>query len=436
MTEDLLSIAADAVARARKLGADAAVASMGGGHSTDLEILNGEIEKLDASEGARIGLLVYVGKSSASTSSSVFTPDALNRLAESALAMARLAPPNPFAGIADPDQLATYFPDLDLVSSELPDAQELKRMALAAEASALAVAGVTKSGGAGASSYERTGALVISNGFARRTRRTGCSVSVSAIAGDGTAMERDYDYSSVIHLEDLKSPEAIGLEAGQRAVRRLNPRKVASQSVPVVFDRRVASSLIGHLLGAISGGAIARGTSFLKDDLGKAIFATSITIAEDPFRRRGLASHSFDGDGLPTRSRNIVDSGVLTTWLLDLASSRQLNLAPTGHGSGVSNVHLQPGPATPQDLMRDIRQGLLVTEMIGSSIDMVTGDYSRGASGYWIENGELAYPVSEITIAGNLRNIFLNVTPANDLEFRSSINAPSCRVEGLTIAGR
>jgi PmbA protein len=436
MTDDLLNIAGDAVARARKLGADAAVASVVDGVSTDVEMQAGAVEKLERSEGRRIGLTVYVGKSSASTSGSVFTAEAMDRLAESALAMAQLAPPNPYAGIADPSQLAQAFPDLDLVSSRIPEAAELQGMAQAVEAAALSVPGVTKSGGAGASSFDRTGAMVISNGFARASRRTGISFSTSAIAGDGTAMERDYDYSSVVHVEDLRSPEEVGREAGRRAVKRLNPRKVASQAVPVVFDSRVSSSLIGHLLGAISGSAIARGTSFLKNDLGKTIFPAGLFIVEDPLRPRGLSSRSFDGDGLPTQKRNLIEDGRLTTWLLDLRAARQLGLAPTGHGSGPSNIHMQAGTLTPRELMRDIRQGLLVTEMIGSSIDMVTGDYSRGASGYWIENGELTYPVSEITIAGNLRDIFRTLTPANDLEFSRATNAPTCRVEGLTIAGR
>ena len=436
MTDDLLNIAGDAVARARKLGADAAVASVVDGVSIDVEMQAGAVEKLERSEGRRIGLTVYVGKSSASTSGSVFTSEAMDRLAESALAMARLAPPNPYAGIADPSQLAQAFPDLDLVSSRIPEAAELQDMAQAVEAAALSVPGVTKSGGAGASSFDRTGAMVISNGFARASRRTGISFSTSAIAGDGTAMERDYDYSSVVHVEDLRSPEEVGREAGRRAVKRLNPRKVASQAVPVVFDSRVSSSLIGHLLGAISGSAIARGTSFLKNDLGKTIFPEGLFIVEDPLRPRGLSSRSFDGDGLPTQKRNLIEDGRLTTWLLDLRAARQLGMAPTGHGSGPSNIHMQAGALTPQELMRDIGQGLLVTEMIGSSIDMVTGDYSRGASGYWIENGELTYPVSEITIAGNLRDIFRTVTPANDLEFSRATNAPTCRVEGLTIAGR
>lgn len=435
MIDDLLNIASDAVARARKLGADAVEASVANSRATDVEMRDGGIEKLEGAEGRRIGLTVFSGKSSATISGSVLTKDAIGSLAAKALAMARLAPPNPYAGIAEPGLLATSFPDLDLVSGQLPDAAGLERMARDVEQAALSVSGVSKSGGASASSGDRSVALVVSNGFAQGFRRTGVSFSVSAISGGGTGMERDYDYSSAIHFGDLRSPESVGLEAGQRAVRRLNARKVKSQSVPIVFDKRVASSLIGHMLGAISGSAIARGTSFLKDDLGKRIFRNGITIVEDPFIPRGLGSRSFDGDGLARMKRNIIDGGVLTTWLLDLRAARQLGLPPTGHGSGTSNIYLKAGEASRDGLLRDIKQGLYVAEMIGSSVNMVTGDYSRGVSGFWIENGELTYPVSEVTIAGNLKDMFLHVTPANDLEFRASVNAPTCRVEGLTIAG-
>ena len=435
MIEELLNIASDAIASATSLGADAAEASVVDGRSTDVEIRDGQIEKLEGAEARRISLTVYSGKSSASISGAVLTRDAIHQLAEKALAMARLAPANPYAGIADGTQLATVFPDLDLVSASLPDATELERMARAVEHAALSVSGVSKSGGANASAGDRNVALAISNGFAQGYRRTGLSIGVSAIAGEGTGMERDYDYSSTVHFGDLRSPESVGLEAGQRAVRRLGSRKVKSQAVPVVFDKRIAASLIGHMLSAINGSAIARGTSFLKNDLGKRIFAKGITIVEDPLMVRGLGSRCFDGDGLPVSKRNLIDEGVLTSWLLDLQSARQLGLAPTGHGSGSSNVYLRPGSISRDDLLRDISHGLYVTEMIGSSINMVTGDYSRGASGFWIENGVLAYPVSEITIAGNLRDMFFNVTAADDLEFRSSVNAPTCLVEGLTIAG-
>lgn len=444
MTDDLLSLASDAVALARKLGADAADAIAVDGRSTEVSILEGKIEKVEQAEAKEIGIRVFSGKSSAILSGSVLTKDAIQRLAENALAMARLAPPDPFSGVADPDQIATRFPDLDLVSSHLPSAQELEVLARETEAAALAVAGVKKSGGAGASASDRDVALVISNGFARSYRRTGAGFSVSAIAGEDTGMQRDYDYSSAVHFSDLRTPGSVGREAGERAIRRLHPRKVKSQAVPVIYDRRVSSGLLGHLLGAINGAAIARGTSFLKDAMHTRIFDDRISIVDDPLRPRAPGSRPHDSEGLACVSRKLIDAGMLTGWILDLRASRQLGLKPTGQGSrglgsqpspSSSNVYLQPGTSSPQALLGQIAQGLYVTELIGSSINMVTGDYSRGASGFWIENGELTFPVSEITIAGNLKDMFLSLEPADDLEFRTAVNAPTCRVEGLTIAG-
>ena len=444
MIDQLLSLASDAVSHARALGADAAEAMAIDGRSTEVEIRDGKIEKVERAEATEIGLRVFSGKSSAILSGSVLTREAIQRLAETALAMARLAPPDPFSGIAEAEYITAEVPDLDMVSDTLPDAALLEEMAREAESASLSVPGVSKPGGAGSSASDRSMGLAISNGFAQGYRRTGIGLSVSAIAGDGTAMQRDYDYSSAVHFSDLRKAQEIGLEAGTRAVMRLNPRKVKSQAVPVIYDRRVASGLVGHLLGAISGAAIARGTSFLKDSLGQAIFGPQITIADDPLRRRGHGSRPFDGEGLACRPRNLIEAGVLTGWLLDLRSARQLGLKPTGQAArglgsppspSSSNVNMSPGKDSVTEFLRNIKQGLYVTELIGSSINMVTGDYSRGASGFWIDNGELSYPVSEITIAGNLRDMFLNLTPADDLEFRGSVNAPSCLVEGLTIAG-
>ena len=439
MIEDLLSLAGEAVSHARKLGADAVHAVTADGRSTEIEILQGQIEKVEQAEARDISLKVYAGKSSASISGSVLTKEAIHRLAETALAMARLAPPDPYAGIADPDQLETQIRDLDLAGDDMPDAAGLEKLAKEAEAAGLGVSGVSKSGGAGASASDRSIAVVMSNGFAQGYRRTGMGLSMSAIAGEGLGMQRDYDYTSAIHFADLRDAEEIGREAGSRAVKRLNPRKVKSQSVPVIYDRRVASGLVGHLLGAINGASIARGTSFLKESLGQQVFGSHITIVEDPFIPRGFGSRPFDGEGLACRSTNLIDQGVLTNWILDLRSARQLALKPTGQGSrggpSTSNVFLPAGAQTPEEQIREISQGLYVTELIGSSVNMVTGDYSRGASGFWIENGELTYPVSEITIAGNLKDMFMTIMPASNLEFRSSVNAPNCRVEGLTIAG-
>lgn len=444
MIDTLLTLAGDAVAQARKLGADSADALAIDGRSTDVSLREGQIEKLEQAEAREVGLRVFVGRSSAMISGSALSADAIGRLAETAVAAARLAPPDPFAGLAAPEDLAGTIDDLDLVSAELPDAVQLKQLALRAEQAALSIEGVTKSGGSGASASDRNVALVISNGFARGYRKTATSVSVSAIAGSGTAMERDYDYSAAIHYADLRSPEEVGLEAGRRAIRRSNPRKLNSQGVPVIFDRRIASSLIGHLAGAINGASIARGTSFLKDRLGQQVLAGGLTIVDDPLRRRGLASRPFDGEGLAGERRRMVEGGVLTSWVLDLRSARQLGLRPTGQGARglssppgptTSNLYLEAGLVSPEQLRREMGRGLFVTELIGMGVNLVTGDYSRGASGFWIENGELAFPVSEITIAGNLKDMFLTITPADDLEFRGSTNAPTCRVEGLTIAG-
>jgi PmbA protein len=439
MIDELLSLAGEAVSHARALGADAVHAVAADGRSTEISVLDGKIEKVEQAEARDISLKVYSGKSSATISGSVLTKEAIHRLAENALRMAKLAPPDPFSGIADPDQLATHIPDLDLAAHDLPDPQRLEDLALRAEAAALAVPGVTKSSGAGASRSETMVGVVISNGFSQGYRRTGVGVSMSAIAGEGLSMQRDYDYSSAIHFVDLRDPEAIGRSAGERAVKRVDPRKVKSQSVPVIYDRRVASGLIGHLLGAINGAAIARGTSFLKDAMGQQVFAPGITIIEDPFIMRGLGSRPFDGEGLSCHRRNLIENGTLTGWVLDLRAARQLGLAPTGQGSRggptTSNVYLPAGAQSPEEQIRAVGTGLYVTELIGSSINTVTGDYSRGASGFWIENGELAFPVSEITIAGNLKDMFRTIAPASNLEFRSSVNAPNCLVEGLTIAG-
>jgi PmbA protein len=445
MNDELLNLAQMAVDKAMKLGATAADAIVADGNSTSVSVRQGKIEDVGRSESRDIGIRVFAGQSSAIIAGSVLTSEAIGKLAERALAMAKLAPADPYSGIADASQLATKIIDLDLVGEDAPSPLKLQELAFAAEAAALAVPGVSKSIGAGSSSSSNFIALAASNGFAQSYRRTGFGLSASVIAGDGTSMERDYDGSSALHFGDLETPEKIGRTAGERAVRRLNPRKLASQTVPVIFDRRVASSLIGHLTGAINGAAIARGVSFLKDDMGKALFKPEVTIVDDPLRRRGFASRSFDGEGLPTAVRNLIDKGVLTGWVLDLRSARQLGLTPTGSGArgmgsqpgpSTSNVHLEPGTKSPEDMMRGIGTGVLVTEFIGSSINSATGDYSRGATGFWIENGEIQYPVSEITIAGNLKTMFATLTPANDLIFKGAVNAPSCLIESMTIAGR
>ncbi len=445
MTEKLLDIAADLVARARRLGATDADAMAVEQSNVSVSIREGAVEDLERSEATGVGLRVFAGKSSAIISGSVLTSESLQKLAERAVAMAKAAPPDEFCGLADPSQLAKGSIDLDLVSADEPSVELLKSMAIDAEKFALDVKGVSKSIGSGASASNYFVALASSNGFSRSYRRTGFGLSASVISGEGTDMVRDYDGTSANHFVDLESPEKIGRTAGERVIAKINPQKLTSRSSPVIFDRRVSSSLLGHLAGAINGSAIARGVSFLKDELGKQIFKSNINIIDDPLRIRGPASRSFDGEGLAVQRRALIDKGILTGWVLDLRSARQLGMQPTGQGSrgmasqpspSTSNVHLEPGEQSPVEMMKALGSGLLITEFIGASINSSTGDYSRGASGFWFENGEIAYPVSEITVAGNLTDMFMSLVPANDLIFKGATNAPSCLIEGMTIAGR
>jgi PmbA protein len=367
------------------------------------------------------------------------------QLAERAVAMARVAPEDPFAGLADPAQAAQEVPDLDLLDPDLPTVAVLEDRAKRAEAAALAVAGVTKSSGASASAGIGGMVLVTSHGFRGSYLSSSQSVSMSAIAGEGTAMETDYDYSSALHGSDLESPEKVGRSAGERTVARLNPRKVETTRVPVIFDKRVAGSLVGHLASAINGAAVARKTSFLKDRMGERLFKPGIHVIDDARRVRGLRSRPFDAEGVATRQLAVIEDGVLKSWFLDCATARELGLATTAHAQrgvsstpspGSTNLHLSAGKLSPQALMADIAQGFYVTSLIGMGVNQVTGDYSRGASGFWIENGKLGYAVSEVTIAGNLLDMFRELAPADDLEFRYGTNAPTLRVEGLTVAGR
>jgi PmbA protein len=359
--------------------------------------------------------------------------------------MARAIPEDKFAGLADTDLLAHDYIDLDLIDTNLPSIAWLEAQARAAEQAALAVKGVSKSAGASASAGIGGMVLVTSHGFRGAYIGSNHGLSVTAIAGDGTGMERDYDYSSVRHAVDLDSPEKIGGSAGRRAVARLNPRKVSTRRVPVVFDSRSAASLVSHLASAVNGVSVARKTSFLRDKMGAKLFADGIHIIDDPLRRRGLRSYPFDGEGVSCKRLALVEDGVLRSWLLDSPTARELGLVTTGNAQrgglsvtspGPSNMHLEPGGLSPEALIADIADGFYVTDLIGVGANMVTGDYSRGASGFWIENGERTYPVSEVTIAGHLFDMFRTLTPADDLEFRYGINAPTLRVEGLTVAGR
>jgi PmbA protein len=440
----LTDLAERLVTAARRAGADAADSLAVRSISLAVEVREGAVEESERSEGDEVGLRVFVGRRQAVVSSNDVKADVAG-LAERAVAMARAAPEDPFAGLADPAQLARNIPDLDLLDPDLPSVTVLEERAKRAESAALAVEGVTKSGGASASAGIGGMVLVTSEGFRGAYLNSGQSVSMTAIAGEGTAMERDYDYSSALHGADLDPPEKVGRSAGVRTVERLNPRKVDTKRVPVVFDRRVAGSLVGHLAGAINGSAVARKTSFLKDRLGERLFRPGIDVIDDPRRRRGLRSRPFDAEGVVTRRLAVVEDGVLKSWFLDSATGRELGFATTGHAQrgvsstpspGSSNLHLSAGTDTPEALLADIAEGFYVTDLIGMGVNQVTGDYSRGASGFWIENGRRSYPVSEVTIAGNLVEMFSALLPANDLEFRFGTNAPTLRVEGLTVAGR
>ena len=443
--DDKLQRLADLVAAARAAGADAADAVLAEGVSMTLGWRMGALENLDRAEGADVGLRVFVGRRQAMASSSDLSKDAFAQLVERAIAMARAAPEDPFCGLAAPEDLARDIPDLDLADGADVSVEALTERARRAEDAARAVPGVTNSEGAQASFSRSTFYLAASNGFARAHGETGHGVAASVLAGSGTAMERDYDYISTVHAADLPDPESIGAEAGRRAVRRLNARKASSARVPVVFEPRVSGSLVRHLANAVNGQAVARGTTFLKDKMGEKIFAEGVTIVDDPLRKRGLGSRPFDGEGLAVRPLKLIDKGVLRSWILDLGSARQLKLKSTGHAArgvssppspSTSNLYMEAGALTPEALIADIKSGLYVTELIGMGVNGVTGDYSRGAAGFWIENGQLAYPVSEVTIAGNLKDMFPNIAAANDLIFRHATNAPTLRVEGLAVAGR
>ena len=426
-------------------GADAADAVAMRSMSLAIEVRDGAVEESERAEGDDLGLRVLVGHRQAVVSTNDMAGDGSAALAERAVAMARAAPEDKFAGLAEEALLAHDFPDLDLVDPELPGVAQLERNARAAEQAALAVKGVTKSGGASASAGIVGMVLVTSHGFRGAYLGSRHGVSMTAIAGEGTGMERDYDYSSTLHAADLDAPEKIGRSAGERAVERLNPRKVSTRKVPVVFDRRVAGTLVSHLASAANGASVARKTSFLRDKMGAKLFADGIRIIDDPLRKRGLRSHPFDGEGVAGKRLALVDDGFLRSWLLDCATARELGLVTTGHAQrgvssvpspGASNLHLEAGRLSPAALIADIKDGFYVTDLIGMGVNMVTGDYSRGASGFWIENGKRTYAVSEVTIAGHLFDIFRTLTPADDLEFRYGTNAPTLRLEGMTVAGQ
>ncbi len=442
--KDMEAIVGGLIDKATKAGAEAADAIVVEGLSVGASFRLGKLEDVERSEGQDLGLRVFMGKQQAIVSSNDFSDRALDELVERVVAMAKMAPEDPHCGLAPKERLAKQWPELDLADNTEPSSEDLTARAAECEAAALEVEGVTNSNGAGASWGRGRIVLATSDGFLGGYESSSHSVSCSVVAGTGLGMETDYDFASVRHLEDLTDAATIGRQAGERTVKRLNARQMETQSVPVVFDPRVSRGIVGHLAGAITGPSIARGTSFLKDQMGKAVFADHIQIIDDPHIRRGLASKPFDGEGVANKKHTLIKDGVLTTWIMHSASAHQLGLETTGHaargtggppGVSTTNLYMAAGELSPAELIKDIKAGLYVVDLIGQGVNGVTGDYSRGASGFWIEDGEICYAVNEITIASNLKEMFKNLTPANDLEFLYGTNAPTLRIEGMTVAG-
>lgn len=433
------------VALARKRGADAADAALRGEASESVTVRLGQLEDVSRSESEGIGLRVFIGQRSATIQTSDFSENSFAVLVERALEMARRAPEDPYAGLAPEDRLFRGDPpDLDLADPLEPTPQQLRDRAAACEDAARAVAGVTNSDGGSASASRSVSALATSHGVAKIVEATGHSLSASVVAGQGGAMQTDHAWRSARHAADLPAPDAIGREAGNRAVARLNPGSMASRTVSMVFDPRVGSGIIGHLIAAMNGAAVARKGSFLIGHEDDELFDSALRIVENPHRRRGLASRAIDGEGLPTTPRALLENGRIFGWLTNAAAARQLGAPLTGHaargtgggpGISASNVTLEPGDVSPETLISDIKDGLYVTDLFGQGVNLVTGDYSRGAAGFRIVNGQMAGPVAEITIAGHLLAMFRTLTPANDLELRRALDVPTLRVDGMTVAG-
>lgn len=448
---ELKKLEADAlnlVSLAKKAGADACDVVVASGNSLSVGIREGAVENSNRSESDALFLRVFCDKKIASVTSN--TKNDPKSLAERAVAMAKVSPDDPFQELADQDRLisadniSTKISELDLFDAADPDPDYMEQQALAVEEAGMRIDGVTKSLSCGMSCSTSGFVLATSDGFSGSYQRSGFSLVGSFAAGEGTGMERDYDYDTAIHLSDLKNAEAIGQYAGERAVKRLNPRQIKSGSYPIIVDRRVSAALLGSLSGAINAASVARKTSFLRDMMDKQITKNSINIIDDPHMVRKSGSKIFDGEGVSNQKLNLVEDGILQTWLLDSATARELNLSTNGRatrsGSSTSpsttNCYMEAGEQSAEDMIASIKEGLYLTETIGHGINMVTGDYSKGASGYWIENGEITFPVGEITIAGNLKDMYMNITPASDLEFKFGTDAPTLLLEGMTIGGK
>jgi PmbA protein len=447
MRLDLPALTEALLSAATRAGADGADALASDGRAVQIGVRGGALEEAERSEGVDLGLRVFVGQRQACVSASDISERTMAEMAERAVAMAREAPEDPYIGLATPDQLARARDAEGLEKADAtdePSAAELQEDARRAEAAAMEVAGISQVESASASYSSTAIHLAATNGFSGGYARTDRSIVCVAITGEGTGMERDYAFDSRIFQGDLKSPESIGLLAAERTLARAGAKQPPTGAFPVLFDERISSGLIGHLLSASNGGAVARGASWLRDALGQQVLPKGMSVIEDPHRARASASRLFDAEGLPTQRRAIVEDGILTGWTLDLANARKLGMQSTASASrgpsappspSVTNIDLTQGDATRADLIRDMGTGLLITSMMGSSINATTGDYSRGASGFWVENGEITYPVNECTIAGNLRDMLMTLVAANDAQSHLSRRVPSLLVEGLTLAG-
>jgi len=442
--ENARRIAESLIERGISAGATSADALYAGNQSSGVEVRLGKTEGVARSEGEEIGLRLFVGQRSATVASSDFSDEALGMMVERCLAMAKEAPEDPYAGLAPSDLLQTGSPpSMDSDDGLEPDPADLRARALEAETAALAVPGVTNSGGTSASASATIVALATSGGFSGAYRTSGHSNSAGVIAGEGGTMQRDHAWHSARHLADVESPSEIGRRAGERAVGRLNPARPKPGKYPVIFDPRVSPTLLGHFANAITGSSVARKTSFLREKLGAAVFASGVTIVDDPLRQRGLRSRAFDAEGVRVSRQELVSGGILNQWIADSASARQLGIEPTGHaargvggapGSSPSNLYMEAGNRNREQLLASVPEAVLVIELIGQGVNGVTGDYSRGAVGFMVRGGEIAEPVSEITVAGNLIDMFAMLEPASDLEFRRGVDAPTILIPEMTVA--
>jgi PmbA protein len=440
----LQEIAADLIARAKSAGADHAEASVAESRHTELSVRDGNLEDIERSESLDAGVRVFVGQRQAGVAFSDLSEQGRQFTVERAIAMAKAAPEDPFAALADPERLCTNPPRLDLFEAVEWSPEELEAIANRVEKAARAIEGVTMTDTAFASYGQGAAAYATTTGFNSGWRKSQFGYGASVIAGKDGAMERDYAATSARRGADLKSPEEIGTEAGERTAQRVGPQKIKSGVMPVVFDRRVATAFLSAFCGAISGPSVARGVSFLRDKMGEKVFGDGIVIVDDPHRDWGHASCPFDGEGTVNARSNIIEDGRLTTWFLNSSAARQLKLEPTGHarrsmggppGAGPTNLHLEPGKASRDALIAQAGDGLLVTEMFGPSLNANTGDWSVGVSGYRIAGGQIDHPVSEVTVAGNLIEIFARLVPGSDLEFRGAVNAPSVCVDAISVGG-